>query len=46
MVKVSHFTMTSFYSLARLLSSTQMAAKSRRKGLHLVMFHVKQIRKI
>ena len=46
MVKVSPFTMTSFYPPARLLSSTQMAAKSRRKGLHLVMFHVKQIRKI
>ena len=46
MVKVEAFTMTPFYPLARLLGSTQMAAKSRRKGLHLVMFHVKQIRKI
>ena len=46
MVKVFPFTMTPFYSLARLLGSTQMAAESRRKGLHLVMFHVKQIRKI
>lgn len=46
MVKVSPFTMTPFYSLARLLGSTQMAAESKRKGLHLVMFHVKQIRKI
>ena len=46
MVKVSPFTMTPFYFLARLLGSTQMAAESRRKGLHLVMFHVKQIRKI
>ena len=46
MVKVSPFTMASFYSLTRLLGSTQMAAESRRKGLHLVMFHVKQIRKI
>jgi len=46
MVKVEAFTMTSFHSPARLLGSIQMAAESRRKGLHLVMFHVKQIRKI
>ena len=46
MVKVEAITMTSFYPLARLLGRTQMAAESRRKGLRLVMFHVKQIRKI
>ena len=46
MVKVEAFTMTSFHSYTRLLGSTQMAAESRRKGLRLVMFHVKQIRKI